>query len=60
MHPAPLGEIEALARDYGLAVVRAVGSDDVACRADACAGQTTAAVGVGGVRLGNPGLLASV
>lgn len=34
MHPAPLGEIEALARDHGLAVVRAVASGDVAGRAD--------------------------
>ncbi len=34
MHPAPLGEIEALARDHGLAVVRAVASPDVVGRPD--------------------------
>ena len=34
MHPAPLGEIEALARDHGLAVVRAVASPDVGGRPD--------------------------
>ncbi len=34
MYPAPLGEIEALARDYGLAVVRAATSADIAGRVD--------------------------